>query len=211
MSKLKDICKIFIIESPSLDDLMEDRTESASLSEILSLAEIQHSYKKVASKDKLILYLSEIVKEIKLDQKKWGSITLHFSCHGNGNGIGLSNGDFVNWADLYGILKVFNDTLGYIEPKYTQKFVPVNLHFSSCEGFNAIAIKNMGEEAPYLALVGPSEAVEWADSLMAFAALYHNIIHKSLGMRAAINAMNNVNGFDNIFRLDLMHFADLGP
>ena len=79
---LKDITKIFIIESPSEKDLLEGRQEGIALSETLKLARIQNDCFTVKNKSGLIDILGKIVAEIKIDQKKWGAISIHFSLHG---------------------------------------------------------------------------------------------------------------------------------
>lgn len=209
ISDLKEITKIFIIESPSKEDVSIGRREGLALSETLTLTRIQNSCITVTDEASLIDNLIKISDEIKIDQKKWGAITLHFSLHGNENGVSLMSGEFIDWKHFYRILKPFNDKLGYIDYKYLPKFVPINLHLSVCEGFKAKIIKGMGEESPFISLVGPICAVDWADSLIAFTAYYHNIIHKKTGIKKAVEIMNQVNGFKDVFQVDLIDFFEL--
>ena len=124
--------------------------------------------------------------------------------HGNQNGIGLTSGEFLDWSSLYLIIKDFNDVLGYITLPNGKMLAPVNLHFSVCEGFCAIAIKNIGEESPYQSLIAPTAAVNWADSIMAFATYYHNTLHKTNGSKKAVEKMNSINDFVDVFKIDLM-------
>ncbi len=207
--EIKAITKIFIIESPSTEDVKEDRKEGLALSEILRLSNIQNTYMNVDSIDNLKTTLKQISSEVKREIKKYGAITLHFSMHGNQTGIGLTNGEFIDWNNLYLILKDFNDVLGYITLPNGKKLAPVNLHFSVCQGFCAIAIKNIGSESPYQSLIAPTVAVNWADSIMAFATYYHNTLHKKNGSKIAVEKMNSINDFNNVFKIDLMESLEL--
>ena len=202
--ELKKITKIFIIESPSEEDIKADRKEGLALSEILRLTNIQNKYSKVDSLESFKGTLKQISSEVKENIKGYGAITLHFSMHGNDQGIGFTNGDFLDWKNLYKIIKDFNDDVGYITLPGGRKLAPINLHFSVCKGFNAIAIKHMGVEAPYQSLVAPTVAVNWADSIMAFATYYHSTLHKVKGSKVAIKEMNSINDFNDVFKIDLM-------
>lgn len=207
--EIKEITKIFIIESPSADDIKEDRKEGLALSEILRLSNIPNTYINVDNIENFKETLKAISSEVKKEIKKYGAITLHFSMHGNQNGIGLTSGEFLDWNSLYLIIKDFNDVLGYITLPNGKMLAPVNLHFSVCQGFCAIAIKNIGVEAPYQSLIAPTVAVNWADSIMAFATYYHNTLHKTNGSKIAVEKMNSINDFDNVFKIDLMEALKL--
>src|SRR6185436_6264506 len=196
---LKDITKIFIIESPSKDDIVSGKREGVALSEMLTLARIQNSCFTVEDKDTLTKILGQIADEFRSRKMEWAAIYLHFSLHGNKEGVGLTNNEFIDWKEFHKTIKHFNEAIGYLQVSKFPKFAPINLHFSACEGFSATTIKDLGEESPYISLVGPTCAVDWADSLMAFSVYYHAIIHKKTGMRRGVEIMNLVNGFDNIF------------
>lgn len=199
---LKEITKIFIIESPSAEDIKDDRKEGHALSEILRLANIQNSYRQVANSNELEAALGSIATEVNSHKNKFGAITLHFSFHANEDGFRLTSQEIVKWSVFFGSIKKFEDRLGYIAAPGI-KIAPVNLNFSACKGYNAVKIKPMGETCPYFMLVGPTENVDWSDSLLAFATYYHNTIHKRKGNKEAVALMNIVNGFQDIFQFDL--------
>lgn len=206
---VKDITKIFIIESPSSEDNKEGRKEGLALSEILRLAQIKNSYKDVDGLPNFKLAITKIAQEVKENIKSYGAITLHFSMHGNENGIGFTNEESLNWSGLYSIMKTFNDTIGYIDLPGCKKIPPVSLSLSVCKGFSATAMKEIGTVAPYQSLVGPTCAVNWADSIMAFTTFYHNTLHKQNGSRVAVEKMNFISDLDNVFRIDLMECLEL--
>lgn len=206
---LKKTSKVFIIESPAHKDLEADRMEGRALSEVLNLADIMNNHQLVRDLLELEGALWTIADELRVDQKKWGGIHFHFSFHGNKKGLELTCGKFVNWRSFYTILKKINDSLGYYEMPYLPKFAPINLNFSSCAGFHAIKIKNMGPECPYVSLLGPTKAINWSDSLMAFSIYYHTILHKGSTIKRALKMMNDINGFVDIFQVDIAHFLEL--
>lgn len=200
---IKEITKIFIIESPSSENVKQNIKEGLALNEILNLSNIKNTYFKVDSITSFNAKLIEISCEVKNEIKKYGAITLHFSMHGNKDGIGFTNGEFLNWEDLYIIIKDFNDYLGYIPIPNEKMLAPINLHLSVCEGFYAVALKKLGNESPYQSLVAPIVSVSWTDSIIAFATYYHSTLHKLNGGKIAVEKMNLINDFDNVFRIDL--------
>ena len=67
--EIKEITKIFIIESPSADDIKEDRKEGLALSEILRLSNIQNTYINVDNIGNFKRTLKEISTEVKKEIK----------------------------------------------------------------------------------------------------------------------------------------------
>lgn len=206
---IKKITKIFIIESPSLEDIKINRKEGLALSEILKLSDIQNTYINVISISEFRNALDVISHEIREYIKRFGAITLHFSMHGNQEGLKFTSEEFLNWEEFYLILKSFNDYLGYLQHPNGMLFAPVSINLSVCEGFYATEIKKFGAESPYLSLIGPVEKVHWADSILAFATYYHNTLHHTNGGKIAVEKMNLINDFENIFRIDLMEGVKL--
>lgn len=201
---IKEITKIFIIESPSLGDMQIERREGLALSEILKLSDIQNTYLNVENIEAFRYHLISIAHEVKHDIKKYGAITLHFSMHGTQSGLYFTNEEFLTWQNLYFIIKEFNDFIGYLQLANGKLFAPININLSVCMGFYATEIKKFATESPYASLIGPISKVHWADSILAFATYYHNTLHHTNGSRIAVQKMNLINDFDDIFRIDLM-------
>jgi hypothetical protein len=206
---IKKITKIFIIESPSIEDKRIQRKEGLALSEILKLSDIQNTYSTVDSISDFRQTLIAISSEVKRDIKKFGAITIHFSMHGTQEGLKFTNSDFLNWEELYFLVKEFNDILGYLQLPSGRLFAPININLSVCEGFYATELKKFGTESQYQSLIGPIVKVNWADSILAFATYYHNTLHHKNGSKIAVEKMNIINDFDNIFRIDLMDGIEL--
>ena len=192
----KSYYKVYIIESPNAQDILDKRKEGSALSEMLSLADIPNVYYSVADIDTLSQVFKRIAADISRPEHKLGSVILHFSMHGNEDGIGLTSGEFLEWRELYQSIKSFNDSIGYGEVNWApgKKYGFANLSFSVCHGFNAIAMKQFGEASPYITVLGPTRDVEWSDSLIAFATFYHLTIHKDANWKEAVVLMNYASG-----------------
>lgn len=202
MSELIQMTKVYIIESPSKEDIEADRNEGGALGKTLELATIKNKVYTVSNVDGLKEALLEIAIEVEEIKKELGAVHLHFSMHGSEDGITLTDDTFINWQEFYEIIKEFNDNIKYIELPNGLKIAPTYLTFSVCKGFSATAIKDFGEESPYTALIGPTDSVEWADSLLAFSIFFHNVIIKKTGTTTALENMNKTVGLDNVFQAD---------
>jgi hypothetical protein len=200
-TNIKPLSRIYIIESSSLDDLENDRKEGYALSEMLRLANIKNHYFYVSDKQAFAKVFKEIIETEKGNNE--GVITLHFSMHGNENGIELTNKEFILWKTLYTeYLKTFIDAVGHGSLKSGHIFAPFHLHFSVCKGFYARKIKDIANVPPYYTLIGPIKEVDWTESLVAFITLYHNTIHTQIGVRLSVEKMNIAANLDNIFQVD---------
>lgn len=202
MSKLIMLTKFFIIESPSFIDIIENRKEGDTLGKTLDLARIENETFYVSDIDTLKIAYQRIAKEVNRRKGDLGAVHLHFSMHGLVDGVALSDKTFLDWKTFYSLLKEFNDSIGYISLPNGLKIAPTYLAFSVCEGFEARQIKEYGEESPYTGLVGPTQPVEWSDSLLAFSIFYHNTILKNTGILVALDNMNKIVGIDNLFQAD---------
>lgn len=199
--KMKDIVKIYIIESPGSLDILDNRKEGYALSEILKLAEIKNKYYNVVDRNTFTECLNRIFNDIKATGQDLGGIILHLSMHGNNTGIGLTNGEFIYWKEFYAIFDDLNLRLGYIILPNNVRVSKFDIYMSSCEGFNAQVIKEYSEYPLYTSLIGPVTSVNWSDSLIAFATLYHNTIHKTNILKVGVDKMNSAAGLDNVFQI----------
>lgn len=202
MSELIMMTKVFIIESPSFIDIIENRKEGDALGKTLDLARIENESFSVSDIDTLKIAYQKIAEEVNRIKGDIGAVHLHFSMHGSVDGVALSDKTFLDWKTFYTLLKDFNDSIGYIPLPNGLQIAPTFLAFSVCEGFEARKIKEFGEESPYTGLIGPTQPVEWSDSLLAFSIFYHNTILKKLGVKVALENMNRIIGVDNVFQAD---------
>jgi hypothetical protein len=203
MSDLIPLTKVYIIESPSFMDILDNRKEGLALSKILDLAKIENEVFGVSNIETFELALERIAKNVLEIRSKLGMVQLHFSLHGSNEGIALSDNTFLNWGDFYTLIKKFNETIEYIKAPNGVLFAPTYLIFSVCNGFSAKIIKEFDETSPYTALVGPVRAIEWSDALLAYSTFYHNTLLKKMGLPKAIENMNSVVGLENVFQFDM--------
>lgn len=204
MSEFKPNCKIYIIESQSDSDILIGRSEGKSLSSALELSNINCQYFQVINEDMLDKSFDLIIQDINQLKLKGLIIPfIHFSAHGNEDGIGLSNNDFLHWEVLRSKIDKINSEVGKFNLPDLDKLERSRLHlcFSVCNGFHASKIQGDYKENKYTLLIGPTKEVDWSDSLLAFTTLYHQIFHKGVKAVPAVRNMNLAAGLDNVFQL----------
>ncbi len=164
--------KIFIIESPNPNDLLESINERSSLENMCKMFGHQSASFTTYSKDdvfKIINYISKI----NLEQED--ILCLHFSCHGNNDGIGIG-ADFIDWKDFIRILSPI-----FINRKIGKKTFII---ISACGANEQSLTKKVNDfsddlkkklNLPYYFFVYNQDKVEWRDSLMCWAILYHQL------------------------------------
>ncbi len=205
MSELIKMTKVYIIESPSFLDIIDDRREGEALSKILSLAKIKNDVYSVSDTETLEIAFNRIADDINSIKKDLGGVYIHFSLHGSTKGIALSDKTFLHWKSLFTFIKDFNNKIDYVKLPNGIHLSPTYLAFSVCDGYSAKLIKNFDEDtySTYSALIGPTEPVSWSDSLLAYSIFYHNIIIKELNVTTALENMNKTVGLNEVFKVDL--------
>ena len=201
------ICKIYIIESQSPNDILRNRTEGKALSASLDLAEIPNKYFQVIDDkcfNKCIEFICEDINSLK--GKGLVAPYIHISAHGNVNGIGLTSGEFIDWATFAVKVDWINELIGKL-PKIPKKnpieISPMNYCFSTCMGYNAFKTQGEALENKFSSIIGPTESVDWSDSLLAFMSLYHQIFYKGQKAIKAVEIMNITAGLDNVFKISM--------
>lgn len=197
-----DMDRVYILESPSPEDLYNSRCEGRALYEALRLAETDVTYHLAASVEMFKEGLRFVVDDFFAKSGKWSTMPfIHISAHGDSNGIQLTDGDYFLWEDFREELKNINEKIGYVPGlgKGDSKFVSrLVLCFSTCEGFDAHKI-HAEDPCPFQFLVGPISIVTWPDSLTAFQVFYHAANHRGEPFLDALNLMNKAAGLDNVF------------
>lgn len=120
---------------------------------------------------------------------------IHISAHGNQDGIQLTDGAFLAWAELRKTLARINDELRSL----------LILCMSSCEGFGAARMAFNLEPLPFFALIGPTEKISLTDTAIAFLILYYRL-YKGAGPAEVMAAMKISSGNDS-FEMVLGHNA----
>lgn len=206
---------VFVIESPSPVDIRDERSEGEALSAALRLAEITSDYCPVQDVKTLGECFARIGETTKSQQRRGGRAVvaiphLHFSAHGNENGLAMTNGEFVPWDGLRIMLLGLGKATGYVSASGYCLFLTT---FSACYGAFArrlffgeppreFSLKMFAGKPPKpcVGVVGPVERISWSDSLTAFVTFYHLNLTKHVPAQQAVKVMNDAAGVTDVFR-----------
>lgn len=168
---------IHIIESPSDIDLLEGTTEGKGLSEILSLAGIPFKYNLVTTKETLFIALNErLIRAIKTHEC---IPILHFSMHGDNNGIQLTDGHNITWEELQEQLVDLHEIM--------QSRLLICM--SSCYGSSGLRMAMTEANAfTFSTLIGNTDEVSWEDAAVAYSTFYHSLF-KNKSIEDSVKAM----------------------
>ncbi|MEJ8802552.1 hypothetical protein [Pontibacter sp. H249] len=196
--------RIYIIESPSDEDLFDEKTEGKALYEALKLSGCDCSYKLATSKDSFLKAFSFIIDDFYKKSVKLSSMPfIHISAHGDEDGIQLTSGELFDWVDFNDELKKINEAIGYIPNLngYSDKISRIVLCLSTCRGYNAFKIHEEEEDiCEFQCIIGPPEDITWSDSLTAFIVFYHAANYQSVAFNKSVERMNFAIGSENAFK-----------
>lgn len=114
---------------------------------------------------------------------------LHISAHGNDEGIGLSNNDYINWDKLREMLRPVN------EASNNESLI---LCMSSCNGYRAVDMAmhpNKNQNLPYFALIGTDNKPTWTETKKAYETLYDQL-YLGKHIDTAVKAMSHASGHE---------------
>lgn len=179
---------VYIVESPSDDDVLEGRSEGRSLCESLKLAGIDHEYCPVATRKTFNKALN--AKMIEAITRRDGKFPiLHLSTHGNKDGLGLTDGTVLTWAELRAELQG-------LTMWSTGKLL---IGISSCHGYWGIRMAMFeGEDHPFGGIVANSENALWNDAAVAFVTFYH-LLFKGRPIEHCVEAMKMASDDPNFY------------
>jgi hypothetical protein len=174
---------VYIVESPSPQDLYYKRYEGEIISSVLSLAELSSSHKIAVN---LSAFNYSLLSELQAYLKQPDALypILHISAHGDSEGIQLTSGEVLRWNDLRTSIMPINKALEGT----------LILCMSSCESFNACRMAMSEEQnVPFLGMVGNVGKPIWSDTAIAFATFYH-LLAKGHKFDDAVDAMKKASG-----------------
>ncbi|MHB1018504.1 MAG: hypothetical protein ACYC2X_11565 [Coriobacteriia bacterium] len=181
---------VYVIESPSADDLYDGRTEGRMLVEAFQLAGIRNRYVLAVGREQFERAMTDDFARAAAD---FSAIPiLHLSAHGCKDGITLTSGELIDWNQLAGYLRPANNALRNL----------LVVCMSSCFGaYGRVMAMQDDRDAPYFAILGHPDSPTWSVAAVAYVAFYHRLFDGS-GFTQAIDAMRAASG-DNKFEVYL--------
>lgn len=195
--------RVYIIESPSDEDLRNGLIEGKALYKSLRIAECDVVYNLVKSKAEFDSAIDFVIRDCYDKKGKWSAMPfIHISAHGDEDGIQLTNDELIDWADFATLLDKINSAIGFVThfTDYSNNVSRIVLCFSTCKGFNAFKVWNKTNICPYQCVVGPNTDIDWSDSLTAFITFYHLTNLKQKSFEEAIKQMNLSAGLIDDFK-----------
>ena len=175
---------VYIVESPSAPDLYHGRSEGGLVAQAIGLdlipCVVRTAINSEAFGAALKIGLPEAMK-----QCPGRYPILHLSAHGGKDGVQLSNGEIITWAQLREFLVPVNESLQG----------SLLLCMSACEGYGAcrMAMEVRDAPHPYFAMIGNFGTPSWSDTAVSYLAFYH-LLAKGWKIRDAVEAMKAASG-----------------
>lgn len=174
----ESVGRVFLLESPNPDDLLDGTSEAAPLSQLCS--QFGHDFASFFVRDKKELK-STLAYISSLDTGDCNAMPLfvHLSTHGNGDGLAFGQ-DFMEWPEIAKeIIKMFR----CLTPSDTPYGGPIVLVLSSCGSkdqrltklFSRVHKKDKLEWPPEYVFVFDNEKVEWRDAIVIWALFYRMV------------------------------------
>lgn len=185
---------INVIESPSKEDLAAGRSEGKMLTAALELACLPHSYSLVGNYSEFMTALGKWTTDATNEHKRVPVI--HLSMHGSPDGVVLTDGKFLPWADLNWKFRMINLKLKDI----------LVVCLSSCYGLSGLRMLKetthgiLEHQKPFRLLVSNLNPVPWSDAAVAFSTFYH-LLERGKNPLEMITAMRIASGNDGFFGL----------
>ncbi|MCH7990727.1 MAG: hypothetical protein IID46_16425 [Planctomycetes bacterium] len=180
---------VYVIESPSAQDLYHPRSEADLLRQAINLDHTPCVTRCAISRD---AFNAALIIGLVEEKQKFPNLLpiLHISAHGNSEGIGLSNGDSIGWDELRLLLQPINAALqGYLL-----------VCMSCCEGYagSRMAMFTDNQPLPFYALIGNSGSPTWSDTAVAYATFYH-LLARGYSVDQCVINMRISSGEDTFF------------
>jgi len=176
---------VFIAESVSSADFYDGRTDGRAAQEVVRLHQVRSDYRLVLDRK----HLKKAVREAA--DGDFG--VFHLSCHGDKDGVRLTDGEDLDWAELAGILK----------PVAGEGRLLV---MASCSGGYAglgAALAEAGAVFGYVFGSTDKTGVRFTHSALAWSVLYNRLIEGAFtkkGVQATIDRINGIVAGDFVYR-----------
>lgn len=180
---------VLVVESPSPVDLYHRRSEGEIIRQAVNLNQIPCTVRTAVNLEAFEASLKIGLTE-EMERYQGLIPILHISAHGNREGIQLSDGTVIPWADLRQLLAPINNALNN----------SLLVCLSCCEGYSGIRMAMFIEDEgyPFYAIVANSGKPLWSDTAVAYSTFYH-LLSKGEFIVNAVNAMCIASGDQTFF------------
>lgn len=180
---------VFVVESPSPVDLYHRRSEGEIIRQAVNLNQIPCTVRTAVNLEAFEASLKIGLTE-EMERYRGLIPILHISAHGYSEGIQLSDGKVISWADLRQLLAPINNALSN----------SLLVCLSCCEGYSGIRMAMFIEDEgyPFYAIVANSGKPLWSDTAVAYSTFYH-LLSKGEFIVNAVKAMCIASGDQTFF------------
>lgn len=187
---------VFIIESPSPEDVAAGRQEARALASALTLMGVPVKHYTALNPqgfEEAFIRIADAIQELPEAIRLQLMPYIHISAHGGQDGFTLQDGEEMLWEDVRDLLNELNERLGFVElpPRLrrSKQISRLTLCLSTCEGYAGTRI-HLHDPSPYQALVGPLQELDWPVALVAFQVFYLHALFNKTGIAEAVDKMN---------------------
>jgi hypothetical protein len=175
---------VFVVESPSPEDLYHGRSEGEIIRKAVNLNQIPCIVRTAVNLEAFEASLKIGLTEEMKTYKDLIPI-LHISAHGHSEGIQLSDGTVIPWSNLRQLLAPINTALNN----------SLLVCLSCCESYSGIRMAMFIEDEgyPFYAIVANGEKPLWSDTAVAYSTFYH-LLSKGEFIINAVKAMQIASG-----------------
>jgi hypothetical protein len=183
---------VYIVDSPSPNDLLEGYSIGMALRDSLRAIKIPTFYALATNQQMLGASLQGMlhakVGEVEFKGHVDAYPFIHLCMHGNQFGLQLTDQSLVPWPQLRGLLYAHNQIKGYD---------PI-LCMASCEGLGASSMAN-AYDSVFNFLIGNTGLVYQSDITVAYLSFYNSIFYKGQSIEQSVLAMKAACGDHNFY------------
>lgn len=183
---------IYLIESPSAEDLYHGRNEGDALARTLSLGGIEVTYYLAINDELFDAAIDDIAIRINA-RPDHNSVMpfIHISAHGDEDGFHLTDGDMIFWDKLTRKLHYLSDLVEWMElpDPFPSKLSRLNLALSSCSAYKNYKAA-LSSDSPFQMMLRPNDDIGWCQALIGFTTFYYQSFVKRASFQVAMRAMN---------------------
>ncbi|WP_155724811.1 hypothetical protein [Stutzerimonas stutzeri] len=181
---------VFIVDSPSAEDLYGGYTIGMALRDALIAVKIPCEYKLTTDAQRFYTALNQGLHEAVVKRQTWPQTNayplLHLCMHGNTSGVAFTDGNLIGWSQLRQLLSAHDAIKGH----------PPFVCMASCNGFDAVHMAS-ASDTPFSFLVGNTQIVGQSDLTVGYLAFYHQLVYRNANVEQAVIAMRAASGNHN--------------